>query len=145
MKFCRKCETNLSLDFFGSDKSRKSGKSIYCLKCRADLAREKRNKRPHVDRNYRRLIKYNLSPDQYQEILKSQGGVCSICKTDTPGAGHPELYVDHNHSTGQVRGLLCRDCNLLLGYAKDNPENLRRSILYLERWKPVSEYAGILY
>ena len=70
---------------------------------------------------YARLLmlkKYGLSPDKYDEILKSQGGHCAACP-EVINAGK-RLYVDHDHETGMVRGLLCNNCNTAIGMLKDN-------------------------
>lgn len=75
------------------------------------------------------IAKYNLSLDEYNSTLKEQDGLCALC------FGPPDderLYVDHCHVTGRVRGLLCRRCNLTLGFARDDPELLRRMAIYVE-------------
>lgn len=61
-------------------------------------------------------------------MLEEQGGVCAICGT---GNGQKMLHVDHDHGTGRVRGLLCHQCNRVLGLAHDNPELMRKAIEYL--------------
>jgi len=64
-----------------------------------------------------RLKKYKLTLDQYESILESQGGRCAICNivfTQTP-------HIDHDHLTGKVRGILCRNCNHALGLIGDSP------------------------
>lgn len=71
-----------------------------------------------------------LSPADYQAMLDEQGGVCAICG-DPPGV--QALAVDHDHATGYVRGLLCTNCNHLLGKAKDNRTVLEAAIAYLAR------------
>jgi hypothetical protein len=59
-------------------------------------------------------------------MKQKQGGLCIICKT------HNAEVVDHCHSTGVVRGILCKQCNSLLGYAYDNTSILKEAIVYLE-------------
>jgi Recombination endonuclease VII len=79
-------------------------------------------------RNLRRW--FDLTLEQYDQILAEQGGVCAGC-------GRPprktRLAVDHNHATDIVRGLLCRGCNIALGGVEDNPQTLLRLIQYLAR------------
>ena len=135
MKFCNNCKTELSVDSFGSDKSRKDGLSIYCLRCRANLARTARYAKPQRGRTYSRYRRYGITKEQYDEMNAKQGGLCAICGTDTPGRNHPTMYIDHDHNTGKVRGLLCCDCNLFLGQAKENIETLKAGIRYLETWR----------
>lgn len=67
-------------------------------------------------KKYELKSKYNLSLDDYETLLKKQNEVCAICKESFV------LHVDHCHETGLVRGLLCRSCNLGLGFFKDKPE-----------------------
>lgn len=83
--------------------------------------------------------KYGITQEDYTRLLNDQGGVCAFCKsTDTGiGAGSTEkraFAVDHCHTTGKVRALLCHRCNPGLGYFRDNPELLRKAIAYLERY-----------
>jgi len=75
------------------------------------------------------IVKYGITDRQYCEKLNSQHGVCKIC-------GRPplckKLAVDHSHKTGKVRGLLCSQCNQILGLASDEPTILRLAAIYLE-------------
>lgn len=73
--------------------------------------------------------KYNLSAQEYFAMLLAQGGVCLICAR---APTHKPLCVDHDHATGNVRGLLCHKCNALLGHAGDNPSVLASAIEYLK-------------
>jgi hypothetical protein len=73
-----------------------------------------------------------LTPGRAKELLEAQGGVCAICKTLPEGKGRFGTWnVDHDHETGEIRGLLCGYCNSMLGYAKDDPETLRAGMDYL--------------
>lgn len=76
----------------------------------------------------RKLRIYGITPVQYADLWAFQGGVCAICGGDNVSRA---LAIDHNHRTGEVRGLLCADCNLMLGYAKDKIEILSRAAQYL--------------
>lgn len=80
------------------------------------------------DSAFRKL--YGMSLENYQSLLKEQGGVCAICG-GTNKNGHA-LSVDHDHETGKVRGLLCRNCNYALGYIGDSVETAKNIIQYLE-------------
>lgn len=77
--------------------------------------------RPH------RLRRHRLSWGRYYEMLAIQGGVCKIC-LDPFDAEH----IDHDHSTGAVRGILCRRCNVGLGLFRDNPALLVAAAKYLD-------------
>ncbi len=73
--------------------------------------------------------------DDYDSKLEEQNGVCCICKgqNNTKIKGKIRRFnVDHNHLTGQTRGLLCSFCNALIGYAKDSTEILQSAIEYLK-------------
>jgi hypothetical protein len=78
---------------------------------------------------------YGLSPADYNAMLSTQGGVCAICGGPPSGRGatHQRYFVDHDHSTGAVRGLLCHHCNAALGHLRDSPELLEVAAEYLRR------------
>jgi hypothetical protein len=87
-----------------------------------------RERRLAYDRK-RRLKQHGLSDADYQALLLRQGGVCGICKRKP---GKRRLCVDHDHETGQVRGLLCGRCNSGLGFYGDDARLTRRAAAYLE-------------
>ncbi|GHF94432.1 endonuclease VII domain-containing protein [Streptomyces hydrogenans] len=72
---------------------------------------------------------YGLEAGEYARLYTFQGGLCALCRRAT-GASR-RLSVDHDHATGEVRGLLCRTCNTLLGHARDKLAFFRRCIAYL--------------
>jgi hypothetical protein len=74
--------------------------------------------------------KFNLSVDEFNSKLKKQGGKCYVCSTPQPG-GMGNFHVDHDHDTGEVRKLLCVNCNRCLGAARDSPKLLDALALYL--------------
>lgn len=76
--------------------------------------------------------KYSLSLSDIGKLLASQGGGCAICSADAPG-GRGTWRVDHEHTTGRVRGLLCNGCNIGLGHMKDDPARLRKAADYIEK------------
>lgn len=75
---------------------------------------------------YRLLSKYGLTPEDYRELLAAQNGKCAICQQE---AKH--YAVDHDHVTGQVRGLLCDTCNVGLGHFRDDVGRLMSAAAYL--------------
>lgn len=81
------------------------------------------------------ISKYGLSKSDYFELLARQEGRCAICKQTKLFP----LFVDHDHMTGQVRGLLCRLCNLALGSLHDDPLRCRLAASYLED-PPMKQY-----
>lgn len=74
------------------------------------------------------LLKYGLTPEAHGAMLQRQGGVCAICKRPPSDRG---LFVDHDHDTGTVRGLLCPACNTALGLLGDNLAGLLSAVSYL--------------
>lgn len=81
--------------------------------------------------------RYGVTSSQYRLMLESQKGGCAICGSTNPKGKGSTIYfaVDHDHATGKVRGLLCKNCNTALGLMADNPEILRAGARYLEENK----------
>jgi hypothetical protein len=102
--------------------------------------RRKRDENPTEWRRRQRDIrlksKYGITGDEYDAMAAAQAGVCAICgraETMRIKGTLCILAVDHDAATGRVRGLLCVNCNMLIGGAKDDPAILREAIAYLER------------
>jgi hypothetical protein len=87
---------------------------------------ERSRRRSHLKR------KYGLTPEQFDALLAAQGGVCGICRGPPTDVRGFRPHIDHCHRTGRVRGLLCSRCNHGLGAFGDDPERLRRAIVYLD-------------
>lgn len=103
-----------------------------CPSCQKETHREQMRK----DRWRKGLWeKYRMVPSDYFALLEAQGGCCAICGgTENTGRAvkSKRLHVDHNHSTGTVRGLLCHGCNTGIGLLRDSSDLLRSAINYLE-------------
>lgn len=119
-KRCTQCLTDKPLDDYYRDCRQKDGRTSACRVCDYERRKARRPKRstrivPHAE---------------YLRLRQEQDGRCAICgATDE---GQPVgLNVDHDHETGEVRGLLCRSCNLGLGFFADSSERLRAAALYL--------------
>ncbi len=76
------------------------------------------------------LRKYGLTLDQYDELSVQQGDKCKICGGINKNG--KRLFVDHSHTTGKIRGLLCSNCNSGLGFFEDNPQILINAAEYLK-------------
>lgn len=78
--------------------------------------------------------KYGITEQIYLQMLDKQGGVCACCGVPPQGGTGKDrmLHVDHDHATGDVRWLLCGNCNHMLGHARESPEILRRGADLLE-------------
>jgi hypothetical protein len=95
-------------------------------------------KNPNVSKNRHLKRKFGITIEEYNSMLKSQNGVCAICKINETSIRvknnrHIDLSIDHCHKTGKVRGLLCFKCNSSLGKFKDSIETLQNAIDYLKK------------
>lgn len=97
----------------------------HCGNCVKAIARQRKD-RAHEQGVMRR---YGLAEGEYRLILAAQGGFCPICLR--ANGRTRRLSVDHDHRTGDVRGLLCRPCNDMLGHARDDPTFFARAATYL--------------
>jgi hypothetical protein len=80
--------------------------------------------------------KFGISQAEYSDLYESQNGVCAICRnpeTATRNGVVRALAVDHCHSSGRIRGLLCSNCNTGIGKLKDDPNVIRRAAEYLDK------------
>ena len=92
----------------------------------------KRRKSPDaaaINRRYNLKSKFGLTPEQFDDMLKAQSGVCAICGRQPEG----RLHVDHDHASGRVRGLLCRPCNVGIGHFEESVERLKNAIAYIQK------------
>ena len=99
----------------------KVGRSPRCTPCKKRRASEKAH-------GSVLQTKYGITSDEYASMLNEQNGVCWICGGKS---GKKRLAVDHDHKTGEVRGLLCKRCNRMLGYYRDNAESFEKAAVYL--------------
>lgn len=92
-----------------------------------ELARQshQRNKHKHIAkaREYHLKIKFNISPEQYNEMLSRQGFCCAIC-CKQQSQEKRRFHVDHCHKTGRIRAILCAVCNSHLGWYEKRKENI---------------------
>lgn len=72
---------------------------------------------------------YNITKEVYDEMLNNQDNKCAICRKEF--TSKRKTFIDHNHSTGMVRGLLCPKCNTILGHANDSVDILNNAIKYI--------------
>lgn len=106
-----------------------------CRICIRDHQRRFRAARPdyHHGRNLKQ--RYGITVDEYESLIANQNNACAICEVEIPDKleykGKRRSVVDHNHETGEVRGILCLKCNLVLGHARENTTILYKAIVYL--------------
>ncbi|MFI7442578.1 endonuclease VII domain-containing protein [Nonomuraea indica] len=125
-KYCPRCAQVLPETDFGRNRSTRDGLTSYCRPCHARTTLDNRVKNHGSDRNYKLKLRYGITEDDFERMLARQGGLCAICQA-VPGA-----FVDHCHRTGQVRGVLCFNCNNGLGHFGDNTVLLELAALYLD-------------
>ena len=78
---------------------------------------------------------YQITLEEYEAMLERQDGLCAICRGDNAQTKYKRmLFVDHDHVTGKVRGLLCHRCNTGIGYMRDNISVLEAAISYLKEY-----------
>lgn len=117
LHICSICKyPKLKKDFYKKDK--KTGRrDSTCKSCRIALNRE-------------RVL--GITNDDYWKMYKEQKGRCGICKRRMYSKRYKVFCVDHNHTTGEIRGLLCHNCNRALGMFRDDPIALKRAIGWVE-------------
>lgn len=148
-KICTSCRIDKETTEFYSHKWGKSGVASRCKKCRnsesaayrklnpekmAAQARKWRNNNKKRHLNNVLMLKFKISVDAYERMYKEQNGCCAIC--ESLSISGRRMAVDHNHSTGEIRGLLCDKCNRGIGFLKDSIHNLQKAVNYLERFSP---------
>jgi hypothetical protein len=134
VKICSICKEEKPLDEFWFNKKENRYRS-YCKKCGTKLSKEWYKNHPKQRKIHSRkqqlIQKYGINYDIYNEMFEKQKGCCSICGKHESGLNRI-LFVDHDHKTGEVRGLLCQKCNFLLSQAEDNINILKNAIRYVE-------------
>jgi len=110
---CYRCKTWKLTSAFTIDLSRKSGKTSICKSCMSEASTASR---------------YKISRSKLKEFREKHGNLCAICSSTQI------LYIDHNHKTGELRGLLCPRCNSAIGLFAEDPHRLSAAINYLGKY-----------
>lgn len=118
---CIDCKEFKSLDEYYKTKT---GILSTCIKCS-----HIRNSKYH--KAYYKYAKYGIDKTLHDEMLANQNGKCAICTREL--SLQKEVHIDHCHTTGKVRGILCGKCNKGLGQFEDNVEYLNNAIKYLKK------------
>lgn len=127
-KPCRRCGcqiTKANVTYSGR------GVIAYCRPCNRYMRRHVYRNDADSDkrRNYRLMKEFEMTLEQYNEMLTNQKGVCAICKKKNNNGKN--LSVDHDHKTDKIRALLCNNCNAILGLAGDDKQVLADCLSYL--------------
>lgn len=153
LKFCpgEDCKEWKSRADFNKDAKSPDGLGYRCRACRKKYRRKQEvkartslyNKR-YADQNPELMKRkdrknslkrfWNMSIEDYETLLAAQNGTCAICPK-TESNPHKRLCIDHCHTTGKIRGLLCDNHNRAMGLFKDSIEDLQKAIDYLKKHK----------
>lgn len=133
MKKCTKCGVEKPLSEFNNDKRRKDGKYGKCRPCHISVSREWQNKNPEKVKNAKWLRQFGVSFDFVEGLKKQQNYKCAICFSVL--GSETKAHIDHCHTTGKVRGILCQKCNQAIGLLMDSVDNLKSAQAYLEKYK----------
>lgn len=97
--------------------------------CHAQHRHKRNAERTKFAREVERFRLYGITKQEYEVLLQNSGNRCGICAKPFKVTPH----IDHDHTSGKVRGLLCGSCNRGIGYLQDDAEILRAAILWVER------------
>ena len=130
---CSGCGEYKPRGAFWTDRANLHGIQGICKACRA--VRYPSRTQPFDAQKRVNLKRYGITLEEYELMHSAQGGVCAICeKPETarnPKGGVKSLAVDHCHTTGRVRALLCQNCNRGIGHLQESPELLSAASQYL--------------
>ena len=116
-RVCNYCELEKIYTDYPKNKNKKHGIDHMCKQCYREL---------HLKR------KYGITINEYNRMLNSQNNKCAVCNSTSKGKKNAKYFsVDHCHTTGKVRGLLCNHCNAGIGNMKDDVVILEKAIAYL--------------
>lgn len=141
MKICKICLKEKRLEEFYKHRKYSDGYRTYCKSCSKKYEQIRyfklksigskyiKNKQ-ETTRIYSYKKKFGISIEQYDDILKSQNYSCAICEIHE-SVHKTKLHIDHNHKTGEIRGLLCDLCNRFLINKQTDPEIFLKAAKYL--------------
>jgi hypothetical protein len=122
-KECSRCHRILPVACF---RKKPNDPHLYCAACKECLNAARRQ-------HFLKACDNGLSAAEYAALVALQGDRCAICGTTYKGKRFQLWPVDHDHRTGQIRGLLCSKCNLGLGNFDDDADRLEAAVNYLRR------------
>jgi hypothetical protein len=128
-KVCTKCHTRKPLTDFFKNSAHKTGYQSSCKQCYKEWRAANKDD-TYYNTYYKR--EFGITATEYNTLLHKQNNVCKICGQKEQSKRNKRLAVDHCHTTGKVRGLLCSNCNRGVGLLKDNIQLLEKAIEYLK-------------
>lgn len=144
-RVCGGCKIDFPIESFSWNACATNGRTYRCSRCKSCKAKAMKDWAAKVGKSRRKqshLLKtYGLSVEKFDEMTKSQGGLCAICNLPSEVYDRRlrvvrSLMIDHCHKTGKARSLLCNHCNTGIGCFKDNPLLLSKAAEYLTGHNP---------
>ncbi len=130
-KKCRKCTVEKPISEFYKDSTKTDGYNNRCKEClkldHAKYYEKNSDKIRAYRRNYGRVFRYGIDENHVLDMIKEQEFKCPVCGNEINLTSH----VDHDHESGIIRGILCKNCNIALGLLSDDIGNLFRAADYL--------------
>lgn len=144
-KVCSKCKIEKPIEAFSKHKGYKGNRRTECTECKNSNNLKRYHETKHLnpynyeeDKDRKLRSTYGISYAEYLSMLDAQGGCCAICGSS--GNGNRRAFaVDHCHSCGEIRGLLCSRCNTALGSLKEDIGVMMRAIEYIKFHKGVDQ------
>ena len=138
-KECSLCKEVKAIESFNKDVTQQSGYYPRCKECakigKKMYLQEYRIQHSKERRNYTLRAKFNISLQEADSLIeRSLKNTCEMCGKHQKEGKKKSLSVDHCHATNQVRGLLCHNCNLVLGHSLESVEILNSAVKYLEKY-----------
>jgi len=125
-KQCKRCKEIKPIDDFYRVDDYADGHIKLCSVCTRADQKKWRDAHPGVSRKNWLMYSYNMTLEEYDKYLLMQGNKCAIC-----GVAGQKLVVDHDHSTDEIRGLLCQKCNKGIAFLQDSPRIMLAAIRYI--------------
>ena len=135
-KTCKRCKVEKPVEAFA--RGRSDGSHAWCKSCMSEYqVTYKAKKGRDYFKNYNYMAQYGITLEEAHDLLISQNNACALCNKEVswlPGFSSA-AHVDHCHSTGKVRGILCGSCNTALGKLGDSVESITKVLNYLKESK----------
>lgn len=131
-KVCSKCHVEKLAAEFGKRYDRPIGLRPWCRECQRKIDAKSRETDKGKKKYRKQLWKksgIDITYEEYKDKYQQLDGKCEICLDQLPS-----LCVDHNHDTGEIRGLLCTPCNLAIEHLKESPEIMNNAISYIKKY-----------
>lgn len=129
MKQCSTCKETKSSSEFYKCIANKDGLYHECKSCKSEYDKQRHRKNPKDRAGKNLQNRYGITFEQKQKMIADQNNKCAICENELDNGKH--TCVDHCHTTGKIRKILCKSCNVLIGHSKENINILQNAVKYL--------------